>query len=108
MLLKAIAGVHGYIERKQRSQAEAQTLLRPGSKLAGVLNHRQRALLLNALQHPDKPFTIDAHRRAHGVSYQTARTDLLGLVDESLMEQYKQGKSFHFVPVPDLGGMLKR
>ena len=108
VLLKAIAGVHGYIERKQRSHAEAQTLLLPGSKLAGVLNHRQRALLLNALRHPGKQFTIDAHRRAHGVSYQTARTDLLGLVDESLMEQHKLGKSFHFLPVPDLGQRLRR
>lgn len=108
VLIKAIAGVHGYIERKQRSQAEAQTLLRPGSALARVLNHRQRALLLNALRHPGKQFTIDAHRRAHGVSYQTARTDLLGLADERLMEQYRQGKSFYFVPVSDLGEKLKR
>src|SRR5690554_4113374 len=108
VLLKAIAGVHGYIERKQRSHAEAQTLLRPDNKLARVLNHRQRALLLNALRHPGKQFTIAAHRRAHGVSYQTARTDLLGLVDQKLMEQYKQGKSFYFVPLPDLGEKLKR
>lgn len=108
VLLKAIAGVHGYIERKQRSQAEAQTLLRPGSRLANVLNHRQRALLLNALRHPEKQFTIDAHRRAHGISYQTARTDLLGLVGGTLMEQHKQGKSFYFVPVADLGRKLKR
>lgn len=108
VLLKAISGVHSYIERKQRSQAEAETLLRPGSKLARVLNHRQRALLLNALRYPDKQFTIEAHRRAHDISYQTARTDLIGLVDENLMEQYKQGKSFYFVPLPDLGRKLKR
>lgn len=108
VVLKAIAGVHGYIERKQRSHAEAQMLLRPDSKLARVLNHRQRALLLNALRHPGKQFTIDAHRRAHGVSYQTARTDLLGLADEALMEQYKQGKRFYFVPSAGLGRKLKR
>ena len=108
VLLKAIAGVHGYIERKQRAQAEAEVLLRPGSKLAGTLNHRQRAVLLNALRHPDKQFTIDVHRRTHDISYQTARTDLLGLVDEKLMEQHKQGKSFYFVPVPDLDRKLER
>ena len=108
VLLQAIAGVHGYIQRKQQAQAEAEALLRPGSTLARVLNHRQRTLLLNALRHPDKQFSIDAHRRAHGISYQTARTDLLGLADEKLMEQYKQGKGFRFVPVPDLGKKLKR
>jgi Fic family protein len=108
VLLKAIAGVHGYIERKQRSEAEAQALLRPGNRLAGVLNHRQRALLLNALRHPGKHFTIEAHRRAHGVSYQTARTDLLGLAAEALLVQYKQGKAFFVVGVADLGEKLRR
>ena len=107
VLLKAISGVHGYMERKQRAQAEAETLLRPGSRLARSLNHRQRALLLNALRHPDKQFSIDVHRRTHDIAYQTARTDLLGLVDANLMRQYRQGKSFYFLPEPDLAQKLK-
>ncbi|HEY5972797.1 MAG TPA: Fic family protein [Pseudoxanthomonas sp.] len=107
VLLKAISGVHGYIERKQRTQAEAETLLKPGSKLARLLNHRQRALLLNALKHPDKPFTIDAHRRTHDIAYQTARTDLMGLVGAKLMQQHRAGKTFVFVARPDLAQKLK-
>lgn len=97
VLLEAIKGVHGYIERKQREQAAAASLLKPGSALARRLNHRQRALLLNALKHPGKAFTIEQHRRTHDVAYQTARTDLLGMVEARLMQQQREGKAFVFV-----------
>lgn len=106
VLLKAIEGVHGYIARKQRALREAETLLKPGSRLARQLNHRQRALLLNALKHPDKTFTIGVHQRAHDVVYQTARSDLLQLVKARLLRQHKQGKGYFFVPVPDLSAKL--
>ena len=82
-------------------------MLRPGSRLARMTNHRQRALLLNALRHPDKRFTIEAHRRAHDVTYQTARTDLLGLVASRLMRQYREGRAFVFVARPELAQKLK-
>ena len=59
--------------------------MRPGSKLARELNHRQRALLLNALKHPDKHFTIETHRQTHDTAYRTARADLLGLVRAGLV-----------------------
>lgn len=107
VLLEAIKGVHGYIERKQREQAAAATLLKPGSALARRLNHRQRELLLNALKHPDKAFTIELHRRAHDVAYQTARTDLLELAEAGLMEQQRQGKAFVFVARAGLDRRLR-
>ncbi|SFR86378.1 Fic family protein [Dyella sp. OK004] len=107
VLLEAIDGVHGYIARKQRDQEDAAALLKPGSKLARQLNHRQRALLLNALKHPEKLFTIDVHRRTHDTSYQTARADLLGLVDAGLMDQHRQGKAFVFIARPNLGKKLR-
>jgi Fic family protein len=108
VLLKAIEGVHGYIARKQQAQSEAETLLKPGSKLARLLNHRQRALLLNALKHPGKHFTIAVHRRTHDIAYDTARSDLLGLVSAKLMQQHKQGKALVFVARADLPDKLKR
>ena len=108
VLLTAIEGVHGYIARKQQAQSEAETLLKPGSKLARLLNHRQRALLLNALKHPGKHFTIAVHRRTHDTAYDTARSDLLGLVSAKLMQQHKQGKALVFVARTDLPDKLKR
>ncbi len=107
-LLKAIEGVHRYIARKQQAQLEAETLLRPGSALARQLNHRQRALLLNALKHPGKAFTVAGHRQAHDVVYETARSDLLRLVATGLLRQHKEGKAFVFFAEPDLAARLGR
>lgn len=108
VLLKAIEGVHQYIARKQREHTDAAALLKPGSKLARQLNHRQRELLLNALKNPGKAFTIEVHRRTHDVAYQTARTDLLGLVGASLMKQHRQRNAYVFVARPDLAAKLRR
>ena len=77
-------------------------MVKPGSPLAHQINHRQRALLLNALKNPGKVFTIEMHRRSHGTSYQTARADLLALVAGGFLRQSREGKAFVFVPVPDL------
>lgn len=107
VLLKAIEGVHGYIARKQRAQSEAEALLKPGSKLARSLNHRQRALLLNALKHPAKTFTIAVHQRTHDIAYDTARSDLVGLVKSRLMQRHRQGKAHVFVARPDLSDKLR-
>ncbi len=108
VLLKAIDGLHGYLARKREADYRAETLLKPGTKLAKQLNHRQRALLLHALRHPDKPYTIEGHRRSHDVTYQTARSDLLGLVAAKLMAQHKHGRSFVFIPTANLAERLKR
>lgn len=108
VLLKAIDGVHAYIARKQHAHHEAETLLKPGSRLARKLNHRQRALLLNAVRHPGKTFTIAVHQRTHGIAYGTARSDLLGLAGARLMKSYRQGKQLVFHAVDDLGDRLRR
>lgn len=106
-ILKAIDGLHGYLVRKRKEQRLVETLLKPGTKLARQLNHRQRELLLNALQHPGKPYTIEGHRRIHDVTYQTARTDLIGLAEAKLMTQHKHGRSYVFVPASNLANKLK-
>jgi Fic family protein len=102
VLLEAIDGAHKYILRKQKEQAEAAALLKPGSSLASQINHRQRALLLNALKNPGKGFAIEMHRSSHGTSYLSARADLLALAEEGLLKQFREGKAFVFVPAIDL------
>ena len=62
---------------------------------------------MNALKHPDKQFTIAVHQRTHDIAYDTARSDLLGLVKARLMRQHKQGKAFVFIAVPDLSEKLE-
>lgn len=108
VILKAIDGLHGYLVRKRKEQRLAETLLKPGTKLARQLNHRQRELLLNALHRPGKSYTIEGHRRIHDVTYQTARTDLIALADAKLMTQHKHGRSYVFVPAINLANKLKK
>ena len=79
----------------------------PGSRLGGKLNHRQRELLLDAVRHPDKTYRIDRHMQVHGVTYQTARTDLGSLVELKLMRCQRIGRAFLYTPVPDLVQRLK-
>jgi Fic family protein len=52
-------------------------------------------------------FTIETHANIHGVTYQTARTDLLGLKDLGLLSMRKEGKKFVFAPVADLAVKLE-
>jgi Fic family protein len=99
--------LHKYITRIQQEQAAAAALLTPGSALTLQINHRQSALLLNALKNPGKHFTIEMHRRSHGTSYQTARADLLMLVEGGFLEQFREGKAFVFISAPNLQGRLR-
>ncbi len=107
VIVRAVEGLHGYLARKADERKKAENLLRPSSRLSAALNHRQRALLLNAIRHPGKVYRIETHRQAHDITYQTARTDLQRLVEAGLMTQHKQGKAFIFLPAADLAEKLK-
>lgn len=107
VLEKAVDGLRGYLDRKQTERLQAEQLLKPGSKLARTLNHRQRALLSHALRHTDYVYRIAEHQRTHGVTYQTARTDLLALAELKLLRKFRQGKAFVFVAAPLLAQQLQ-
>lgn len=100
---RALTDLQKYLQRKLAEVAEVESLLRAGTGL----NHRQRALLGEALRDPHAVYTIDKHRREHQVTYQTARTDLLDLVDRGLLSQDRVGRTFIFIPPADLGARLR-
>lgn len=95
---RALDSVHAYIRRKTREMRETRAILHPSAGL----NHRQIALLRHALQHPDAAYTFRSHQTSHGVVYQTARTDLLGLADHGLLDAGQRGRAFVFRVPPDL------
>lgn len=100
---KAIDELNVYIERKQKEKRHAYrfTVKYPS------LNLRQQALLARALGKPHNIFTIETHSNINGITYQTARTDLLGLKEVGLLEMRKEGKKFIFTPVASLAKKLK-
>lgn len=103
VLLRAIDVLIEYVGRKARETREVERLM----KSAWRFNHRQFDLLSHALRHPDASYTIASHRRSHDVVYQTARTDLLELVDAGLLALHQAGKTYVFTPAPDLAHVLQ-
>lgn len=102
MLRTAIDDLFTYLRRKAQEVRDLEQQLR----VRDDLNNRQLALLGHALRHPGERLTIEAHQTANRVVYQTARTDLLGLVQRGFLEQGKAGKKLYFTPVRDLSRRL--
>ncbi len=100
--VRAIDALHEYLARKASELAETRAALEQSRTMRTMLNHRQVALINHALKKPGHVYVIESHRRSHGVSYQTARTDLLGLSELGLLTQGKRGKEFTFTSPDDL------
>ena len=99
----AIEGLRTYLGRRVSEISEVERLLRglPG------LNHRQLAVIGEALRDPDAYFTIAGHERLHRVAYQSARTDLLGLEELGVFRRVQFGRKFEFWPVDELSDRLR-
>lgn len=103
---ESITGLHKYIARKSEEDKKARLLLR-NAKVGGIaINHRQRALLANAIRDPDRAYTVAGHQAAHTITYPTALNDLNSLVASGLLEKSRIGKASEYVPVPDIANRL--
>ncbi len=97
VIVRAIDDLHEHLRDRMRDLRETEELLRRSD-----LNHRQLALLSYALRHPDADFTYLSHARSHRVVRQSARRDLLELVDKGFLQASRIKRAVHFRPVPDL------
>jgi Fic family protein len=97
----ALDDLYAYLEDKQK---EARSLVEARGRKG--LNDRQLAILHHAVEHPDAELTIDVHQRSHSVAYQTARTDLLKLVDAGYLPRHDDGKRLYFLPIRNLARKL--
>lgn len=102
VFLRAIEDLHVYLARKAEETRNTELALKSAKALREKLNERQLALMAHAIKHPEAIFTIDSHRRSHGVSYQTARTDLRSLAHQKLLTEKKGGRAFEYSPAEDL------
>lgn len=106
VILGAIRQVHGYLAQKAREINDVQRLL-DRFVPASVLNYRQVAMIMSMRKHPERWYTIQGHRRSHNVTYQTARTDLLKLVELRLVAASKRGREFVFRLADDFDERLR-
>lgn len=100
---KAIDALHRYLRRKVAEVRDVERLLRG----TGGFNHRQTDLLSGALRDPDRISTFTSHAQAHGVTHETARTDLRSLADRGLLDAERAGKTYNFRPAAGLAEKLK-
>ncbi len=108
VIVRAIRELHRYLQRKTASLRATRRLLQDLPGVEPAVNHRQLALIHHAIEHPGFLYTITSHRRSHGISYQTARTDLLMLVKLLLLDQSKRGRAFVFRAPSDLAERVGR
>jgi Fic family protein len=101
---RAIDSLEAYVHRRIKQLQSIENELRG----VAVLNYRQRDLIIHALRHPGRRYTIASHQNSHKVVYQTARTDLLDLARRGLVVQQKKGKTLYFIPARNLEAKLKR
>jgi Fic family protein len=99
---KAIASLHEYLARKAKEQRGLERMLSESPNLKTHLNYRQKALLSHALKHSGASYSVNGHRNVHSVVYQTARADLLELVELGLLEKIQEGRAFVFFAPNDL------
>jgi len=104
VIREAVQALHDYVELKTKQLRHAE------KKLRGLngLNHRQQALLAHAMRETQTRYIIEGHRRSHGISFQTARDDLFGLVEKGLLTVRKEGRTNIFRAPTDLGEKLAK
>ena len=104
VILQAVAELETYIEKKVAEVERIERML----KRSTDLNPRQLALLAHAVRHPDARYTVQSHRRSHGVVAATARADLLRLAELELLDAGRIGrKTLVFYVPPDLEERLR-
>lgn len=106
-ILQAIDDLHLYLERKMAKRQRSLTLLRSTAADTMDLNHRQLALIRHGLDNPGAYYTVEGHRRYHGVSYGSARNDLVEVVELGLFERVRTGRAYHYVAPEDLDRRLE-
>lgn len=104
VLREAVAALHEYVRHKTNHLRAAEKKIR---SLEG-LNHRQQALLAHALRESNTRYIIAGHQRSHNVTHQTARDDLMDLVQRGLLTVGKEGRIYAFYSPDDLEEKLAK
>lgn len=99
---RAVGELHRYLSRRTAEIRKVERMLKDRARF----NHRQLALLSDAVRNPDRGYTFSGHARAHGVTHETARTDLTDLNDQGLLERSRVSRRLVFTPAAGLADRL--
>jgi len=103
VILRAVDQLHSYLRKKVKEVRDVEKLIKGSPEF----NHRQLALLGNAVRNPDAAYSFQSHALSHNVTHETARTDLKQLADKGLLEQHRLGRKYEFTPASQLPELLK-
>lgn len=95
---ESITHLYEHLQRKVQEQQQFARRIRDNA----AVNHRQRALIIHLLKHPQQSTNVSAYCTEHRVVRQTARTDLTQLVNMGLLRVMKVKREFVYYPAPDL------
>jgi Fic family protein len=96
VIYAAIKSLHTYLAHKSKAIAYTRELIASSPKLKGKLNQRQLATMDHLMKQSHAVYRIQEHQNANQVTYETARTDLLDLVELGLLEKHRDGHAFVF------------
>jgi len=102
VIRQAVDQLHVYLKRKIKEVQDIERTIASASDF----NHRQLALLGDAIRHQDNTYTYRSHAAIHKVTEETARADLGGLAASGLLIQRRAGRAHVYTPVADLAGAL--
>jgi len=105
VISRAISELYDYIRQKQ-DELEALSTAITAISVSASLNHRQIALLNQALRSPEMIFLIGDHERLSKVSYLTARKDLEELATLGFLRKQKYGNISRYHAVARLAQKL--
>lgn len=100
---RAVKYLMHYLQRKNQEIAETERRIRRSDGF----NHRQLALLGEAIRNADQTYTYHSHAVSHNVTHETSRRDLIHLQNIGLLERKRVGKKLVFAPPLDLSHRLK-
>lgn len=87
---------HIQTEREKNQRARLEIAEHPD------LNVRQTRIIQHVIDNPNDILTIKMHQKINSIAYQTARTDLLELVEKGWLKSIQKGKTFYFIPTDEL------
>lgn len=104
VMQRAVEEMNAYLRRKAREVSEVERTI----KRSAEFNHRQLALLSNAIRNQDRTYTFNSHAGSHNVTHETSRRDLLQLVEQGLLSRRRVGRRMVFNSPPDLPDRLRQ